>query len=377
MTFDPETLYAKPEPGRGVRPIVFVAAGAVLVGTVLGIVTAPYWWPDSQTEAQQEQQIQSQNTSRPLDFSEKYGPGPKFGPAVYAPPAAPAPAQQPAAPAPSPSVVVRQSPPPPSGPPKKKGIPDEERGSSVIRGGTDASQAASSGHGTGGAGGGVQQVADARGGREGFYGAAGQSSDVFKPTGIVGQLGRCSLRPGSYIFHEAAGVISSATPGQVTARTTRPIYAGPQGGCYASPAGATLIGTYNASTSYGDDRIQMAWTALILPNGRMVDLGGMPGAGGDGATGLPADVDNHYGALAGAVLAGTAVDVIRGLASFGGGGDDNVVVNLGGGALADRSASVAEKLVDRELNRRPTLNAKAEELTVQVTRPIELEPYRD
>jgi hypothetical protein len=64
------------------------------------------------------------------------------------------------------------------------------------------------------------------------------------------------------------------------------------------------------------------------------------------------------------------VDVIRGLASFGGGGDgSDVVVNLGG-ALADRSASVAEKLVDRELNRRPTLNAKVEELTVQVTRRL-------
>jgi hypothetical protein len=34
-------------------------------------------------------------------------------------------------------------------------------------------------------------------------------------------------------------------------------------------------------------------------------------------------------------------------------------------------------LVDRELSRKPTLTAKPEELTVQVTRPIELERYRD
>jgi type IV secretory pathway VirB10-like protein len=172
-------------------------------------------------------------------------------------------------------------------------------------------------------------------------------------------------------------VISSSTPGQITARTTRPIYAGPRGDCYAAPAGATLVGAYNADTAYGDERMQVAWTALILPNGRMVDLGGMPGAGGDGATGLAADVNNHIGALAGAVLAGTAVDVIRGMASFGGGGNgSDVVVNLGG-ALADRSASVAERLVDRELSRKPTLTAKQEEMTVQVTRPIELETYRD
>jgi type IV secretory pathway VirB10-like protein len=365
MTFDPETLYAKPEPGRGIRPAVFVAGGVALAATVLGIVTRPYWWPDTTSQIGQEQPIKSSNSNTPappLNFQEHYSP------AVYAPPVDnPKSEKEPSA-IPAPRTAGSY------GPPKKKGIPDEERMSSVITG-TIQGQADTPAQG-GSQQRGYQQVADSRGGRQGFYGAAGATSDIFRPTGIVGQLGRCSLRPGSYIFHQATGVISSSTPGQVTAQTTRPIYAGPRGDCYASPAGATLVGTYNADTSYGDERLQLAWTALILPNGRMIDLGGMPGAGGDGAAGLPADVNNHIGALAGAVLAGTAVDVIRGMASFGGGGNDNVVVNLGG-ALADRSASVAERLVDRELNRRPTLTAKAQELTVQVTRPIELEPYRD
>src|SRR5687767_7510409 len=128
MTFDPETLYAKPAPGRGVRPAVFVAGGAALVGTVLAIVTAPYWWPESQEQTQQEQQIKSQNTSRPLDFGERYGAGATFGPAFYAPPAAPAPTQQPTPPAAAPDTpapaILPQSLPGPSGPPKKRGIPE-------------------------------------------------------------------------------------------------------------------------------------------------------------------------------------------------------------------------------------------------------------
>jgi hypothetical protein len=61
--------------------------------------------------------------------------------------------------------------------------------------------------------------------------------------------------------------------------------------------------------------------------------------------------------------AGTAVDVIRGMASFGGGQQGDVVINMGG-ALADRTASIGERLVDRELSRKPTLTAKTEELTV-------------
>jgi len=41
-------------------------------------------------------------------------------------------------------------------------------------------------------------------------------------------------------------------------------------------------------------------------------------------------------------------------------------------ALADRTASIGERLADRELSRRPTLTARQEEMAVQVTRPIQL-----
>jgi type IV secretory pathway VirB10-like protein len=338
MTFDPESLYARPAPGRGVRPVMFVAGGAVLAGTVLAIVTAPYWWPESQVQVQPEHPIRSYNSNTatpPLNF-----PG-QYSPAVYSPPPPPAPAAPAATPAPA---TGSQQPGTPAGPPKMRGIPQEERKPSVVLdgvkggGSAPAAVAASGPVAAGGAGGGIQQVAGGTD-REKFYSSAGASSNAFRPTGIVGQLGRCTLRPGAYIFHEAAGVVSSSTPGQITARTSRPIYAGPKGDCYASPAGATLVGTLNSNTAYGDDRIQVAWTALILPNGRMVDLGGMPGAGGDGATGLPSDVDNHFGALAGAVLVGTVVDVIRSTASFGNQQGD-VVISMGQ-ALADRRPASA------------------------------------
>lgn len=372
MTFDPQSLYSKPKEGRGVRPVVIVGVAAGTIGLVAAMVSIQLWWPDEPTQFSSRDEIRTTNTNNlppRLNLPEHYSP------AVYAPPPPPEdPAPEAPAADPAPAFV-----PPPNtapvvaGPPKKRGIPDEERVSSVIQGKTDMPQS-----GPGGAGGraaGAVQVADSQGGREGFYSSAGQLSGAFKPTGIVGRLGACSLRPGAFIFHDAVGVISSDTPGQITAKTTRPIYAGPKGDCYAAPAGSDLVGTVNSNTSYGEERMQVAWTALILPNGAMVDLGGMPGAGGDGASGLPADVNNHYGALAGAVLAGTAVDVIRGMASFGG-GDGDVVINMGN-SLADRTASIGERLVDRELNRRPTMTAKREELTVQVTRPIDLEPYRD
>lgn len=372
MTFDPETLYAKPKPGRRINPLIWPVAGVAAVAIIGGLATMDRWLPGDDDVASGPPPIRSQSTGTtkgPLAFPDRYAP------VVYNPPAEP-----PAAPKPEAAVVPPPAP-VPAPPTTPRAAPSQKRERSsmlALDGGANRSNAPAAGPiGSAAPGAGeVQPVANS--GREGFYGGAGRGSDAFQPTGIMGQIGPCTVAPGYYLFADAIGVISTDTPGQVTAKTSRPIYAGPKGQCYASPPGATLVGTFNANTSYGEERIQLAWTTLILPNGRMIPLGGMPGAAGDGGAGLRADVNNHIGALAGAVLAGTAVDVIRGLAgSLGGGGNGNdVVVNLGG-ALTDRGASVAERLVDRELSRRPTMTAKHEEIAVQVTRPIQLERYRD
>jgi type IV secretory pathway VirB10-like protein len=376
MTFDPETLYAKPSPGRRIHPMVFVAAGLGAVAVVGGLATMDQWLPSGDTVASGPPPIRSQNSgngSAPLAFPNRYAP------VVYNPPPAPAADPQPAAaePAPPPPPPV----PTPAPAPRSEPRAPKERVSMLAldSGGVNRSGASGNPTGTpaaGGAGSGVQRVADNRGGRENFYGAAGSNTDAFQATGITGQIGPCTIAPGYFLFHDAVGRISTDTPGQVTAKTSRPIYAGPKGQCYASPPGATLVGAFNSNTSYGEERIQVAWTTLILPNGRMIALGGMPGASGDGGAGLQADVNNHTGSLAVAVIAGAAVDTIRGIASFGGGQRGDVVINMGG-ALADRTASIGERLVDRELSRRPTLTAKMEEMAVQVTRPIVLERYRD
>jgi type IV secretion system protein TrbI len=376
MTFDPETLYAKPAPGRRINPIVWPVAGVVAVAIVGGLATMDKWLPGNDPVASGPPPIRSQNSGHgvsPLAFPDRYAP------VVYSPPAAPEEAPrsiaEPSRPMPAPAP--RQA-----GPPKKRGIPDEARRSMVLLDGgkTGATQNASAsnasaGSAPGAGGAGVQQVADNSSDREKFYGAAGRGSEALNPTGIVGQIGPCTLAPGYFLFHDAVGKISTDTPGQVTAKTTRPIYAGPKGQCYASPPGATLVGAFNSNTRYGEERIQLAWTTLILPNGKMIPLGGMPGASGDGGAGLQADVNNHFGALAVAVLAGAAVDTIRGMANFGTQQGD-VVINMGQ-SLAERSASIGERLVDRELSRKPTLTAKPEEMAVQVTRPIQLERYRD
>jgi len=185
-------------------------------------------------------------------------------------------------------------------------------------------------------------------------------------------MGTCTVMAGYYIHYRLVGQADTETPGQVKAVTTRPIKGGPRGDCTASPPVATLVGAMNTQTGYGDSRIQVAWKALILPNHSFMPLDGMPGGSQDGRAGLEASVNNHFGSLAVAVFAGTAIDILKG--RLGTPENNGVSVNIGG-ALIGNAATVGEKLVDRELSRKPSLEALQQEYIVQVTRPMVFEAY--
>ena len=48
--------------------------------------------------------------------------------------------------------------------------------------------------------------------------------------------------------------------------------------------------------SFGQSRVLLVWTRLIMPNGRSTMLKRQPGGDTTGYSGLEDDVDNHWGA---------------------------------------------------------------------------------
>lgn len=287
--------------------------------------------------------------------------------AVYSPPAAPPPPSEPYIPPP-----INVSQPPPAMAPAR---PQPQRQSMIAlssnRGSQPAAQAQQVPGGMVQMAGGQQQD-DGSSQGERFYSRAGGADDMFRPTHLSRSMGACTVMPGYYIHYRLVGQADTETPGQVKAVTTRPIKGGPRGDCTASPPGATLVGAMNTQTGYGDSRIQVAWKALILPNHSFMPLDGMPGGSQDGRAGLEASVNNHMGSLATAIFAGTVIDILKG--RLGSPDTDGVAVNIGG-ALIGNAATVGEKLVDRELSRKPSLEALQQEYIVQVTRPMVFEAY--
>ncbi|WP_273770550.1 TrbI/VirB10 family protein, partial [Aeromonas hydrophila] len=61
--------------------------------------------------------------------------------------------------------------------------------------------------------------------------------------------------------------IRSDLPGQITAQVTENIFDTPTGRFLLVPQGARLIGIYDSQVSFGQSRVLLVWTRLIMPNG--------------------------------------------------------------------------------------------------------------
>ncbi|MGV7215174.1 TrbI/VirB10 family protein [Bradyrhizobium sp. UFLA05-112] len=173
--------------------------------------------------------------------------------------------------------------------------------------------------------------------------------------------------------------IRSDLPGQITAQVTEAVYDSPTGRTRLIPQGARLIGTYDSQIAFGQSRLLLVWTRLIMPNGRSIVLERQPGADAAGYSGLEDQVDNHWKELLGAAALSTLLAVGTEVNS---GSDVNNYTNsaliqaLRRGA-GDSVNQAGQQLVRRNLNIQPTLTIRPGfPVRVIVNRDLVLEPYR-
>jgi type IV secretion system protein VirB10 len=96
--------------------------------------------------------------------------------------------------------------------------------------------------------------------------------------------------------------ISTDAPGVVTAMVNMDVYDSRTARTLLLPKGARLVGRYNGDVAAGQERIQFAFTRLILPDGASFDLPGVVGSDAAGQGGVEADVDRHFLRTFGAAL---------------------------------------------------------------------------
>jgi type IV secretory pathway VirB10-like protein len=193
-------------------------------------------------------------------------------------------------------------------------------------------------------------------------------------------------RPASPYIVQAGTVIPGALitgirsdlPGQITAQITENVFDSPTGRLLLVPQGARLIGVYDSQVAFGQSRVLLVWTRLIMPNGRSIVLERQPGADAAGYAGLEDEVDNHWGELLKAAALSTllAVGTELGAGSDTNSNDSAIIQALRHGA-GDSLNQTGQQVVRRSLNIQPTLTIRPGfPVRVIVNRDLVLEAYR-
>ena len=175
------------------------------------------------------------------------------------------------------------------------------------------------------------------------------------------------LLAGSVIPAALITGIRSDQPGLVTAQVTQNVYDSRTGRRLLVPQGARLIGDYGSDIGFGQRRVLLAWSRLILPDGRSIALDRQPAADTSGYAGLEDRVDHHWGGVLKAALVSTLLGIGG---ELGAGNDDNLARALRRGSQ-DSINRAGEQIVSRELDIRPTLTIRpGYPVRVMVTRDI-------
>lgn len=144
------------------------------------------------------------------------------------------------------------------------------------------------------------------------------------------------------------------------------------------PQGARLIGMYDSQIAFGQSRVLLVWTRLLMPNGRSIVLERQQGADAAGHSGLEDEVDNHWGELFKAAALSTflAVGTELGAGSDTNSNDSAIIQALRHGA-SDSLNQTGQQVVRRSLNIQPTLTVRPGfPVRVIVNRDLVLAPYK-
>jgi type IV secretory pathway VirB10-like protein len=171
--------------------------------------------------------------------------------------------------------------------------------------------------------------------------------------------------------------INSDLPGQVIANVTEAVYDTATGRFLLIPQGSRLIGRYDSQVSFGQRRVLLVWTRLILPDTSSISLDRLPGIDPSGYAGLEDGVDWHWDRI----LAGAALSTLLGvgaeLAAPNNSGSTGGVTVAVRQSAQDTVNQVGQEITKRNVSIQPTLTIRPGfPMRVMVNKDLILRPYQ-
>jgi len=193
-----------------------------------------------------------------------------------------------------------------------------------------------------------------------FLDAVGDARGASVPARLEPTGSPYTLRAGTVIPGSLITGINSDLPGDLVGQVSRDVYDSRTQRIVLIPKGARLIGSYDNQIAAGEGRLLVAWTRLILPDGRSIRLPGLALKDVAGQTGAKDKVDTHWSRVFGkalllsAISAGAQLSQPRQTSIFAPPSAGQVAA----GALGQELSNVALEILRRGMDLPPTITIR-------------------
>jgi len=200
-----------------------------------------------------------------------------------------------------------------------------------------------------------------------------QAQRFYQTNFLVEQLSEFELKAGDFIPATLQTGINSDLPSKViVAVVSENVRDTISGKHILIPQGTRVIGTYDSSVTFGQERLLVIWQRLIFPDGKSIGLDNMQGVDLSGKAGITGEIDNHFGTL----LKGVVLSSIMGSAAAIVTDRKNDWRGAAAEGAGEQIVTIGERFVDRALSRQPTINIEpGARLNIMVHSDLILEPY--
>ena len=198
---------------------------------------------------------------------------------------------------------------------------------------------------------------------------------VYGDRAILAPVSPYELKAGTVIPAALLTAIDTQREGRIVALVTQNVFDTVKGQYLLIPQGARLLGRFDGDQTYGERRAYLVWERIIFADGRSLSLNKEPGVDSSGAGGVTGQVDRRLGQLVVASLFAGAITTLGEAARRDGEGKSGSFMGDAGDAASIEAARVGGRLIDRELEVKPTIRiAQGSRVQVLLTRDLVLEP---
>jgi type IV secretion system protein TrbI len=200
-------------------------------------------------------------------------------------------------------------------------------------------------------------------------------ADVYGDRAVLAPVSPYELKAGTVVPAALLTAVDTEREGRVLAVVTENVFDTVTGEYLLIPQGARLIGRFNGDQTYGERRAFLIWERIIFADGRSLTLNKEPSVDSTGAGGVRGRVDRRLGQLAIASLFSGVITTLGEAARRDGDDKSSSLLGDAGDAASIEAARVGGRLIDREMEVKPTIRiAQGERVQVLLTRDLILEP---